>query len=81
MTEWQLIDTYFETEAAKSVLHRPVLICDLDGHVGEAFYHPEADAWFWAGGGPHEYVEQRVDCADYWMPLPPAPQNTTGETK
>lgn len=66
---WQPIETYFGTHADQ-VYHWPVLVCDMDGHVGEGFYHPDADAWFWAGGGPNEYVEQRVDRADYWMPLP-----------
>lgn len=63
---WQMMET--------APLDRSAVIVSVpDQHrtgwiVGEAFFDPESQDWFWAGTGPNDYYGGPISEMNHWLP-------------
>lgn len=66
MSEWQPISTFEPTPDECDFL-----VC-VNDFVGEARWHYDQNAWYWAGNDPTDSWGGQI-YPTHWMPLPAAP--------
>lgn len=73
-TSWQPIETY-------KASFDPVLVCDADGYVVQAYYGSDRDVWWeWNSVDDGAPGSDRRVYPTHWMPLPkpPSPARSPG---
>jgi hypothetical protein len=77
VSEWRLIEDYEFPPFGPNVL-----VVD-GGHVCEAAYDHDTDAWYRAGKNPHDFdfVSGDLLYPSHWMPLPAPPSLPQAERK